>query len=499
VCSWRRTIDLGRRSNRSCSRPAHADWLAEGHLAYFVLDLVRELDLRAIEDVLQSRDPRGTRPYSPRMMTALLLYGYSVGVFSSRKIERATYDDVAFRVIAGGEHPDFTRVNAFRLEHREALAALFGQVLKLCERAGLRTVGHVSLDGSKISANASKHKAMSYSRMKDEEKRLLAKAEELLFRADQIDALEDERYGVGQQAEDLPEELRRTDTRLQKIREIKEALEKEAAEARAAQLHELAAGEERRAQTALRERDRKQAAARAKREREQADRLAPRKDDDDDEPPSGSGAQLPLHRVPTTPAGDPKDPAQRNFTDPDSRIMVRNGTFLQAYNAHAVVSESHVIVAHGLSNQPPDQEYLVPMLERVKANCGQPPQTLSADSGFFSTENVTYCDKQGIDAYLAVGRDPCDVTIGRLPMTAAAEARACMHEKLKTPTGKATYARRKTIAEPVFGCIKAAMGFRRFSLRGLRKVRAEWAIVCTCHNLLKLFRALGPLPVAAVV
>jgi transposase len=477
--------------------PSPREWLVEGHLAYFVLDLVRELDLRAIEDVLQSKDPRGTRPYSPRMMTALLLYGYCVGVFSSRKIERATYDDVAFRVIAGGEHPDFTRINAFRLEHREALAALFGQVLKLCERAGLKTVGHVSLDGSKIAAHASKHKAMSYSRMKDEEKRLLAKAEELLFRADQTDALEDQRYGVGQQAEDLPEELRRTDTRLKKIREVKEALEKEAAEARAAQLRELAAGEERRAETALRERDRKQAAARAKREREQANRLAPRKDDDD-EPPSAGAAQLPLHRVQTTPAGTPTDKAQRNFTDPDSRIMVRNGTFLQAYNAQAVVSESHVIVAHGLSNQPPDQQHLIPMLERAKANCGQAPQTLSADSGFFSTENVAYCDQQGIDAYLAVGRDPSDVSIGKLPMTAAAEVRERMRTKLNTPTGKATYAKRKTIAEPVFGCIKAAMGFRRFSLRGLPKAQAEWAFVCTCHNLLKLFRALWPLPIAAV-
>ena len=478
--------------------PSPREWLAEGHLAYFVLDLARELDIATIEDVLQSRDGRGTRPYSPRMMTALLLYGYSVGVFSSRKLERATYDDVAFRVIAGGEHPDFTRINAFRLEHREALAALFGQVLKMCLRAGLSSVGHVSLDGTKIQAHASKHKAMSYGRMKDEEKRLMAKAEELLFRADEIDAMEDERYGVGQKPEDLPEELRRADTRLQKIREVKAALEKEAAATRAAQLRALAAGEERRAVTATSERHRKQATARARREREQANQIALPGSDDDDDPPTACATDLPSHRVPTTTDGKPTDKAQRNFTDPDSRIMVRNGTFLQAYNAQAAVSDAHLIVAHGVSNQPPDQEHLVPMLERVKENCGETARTFSADSGYFSADNIDYCETVGIDAHIAIGRDRDSADIGKLPMTAAGDARARMHEKLTTPAGKATYAKRKTLAEPVFGCIKAAVGFRRFSLRGLEKVRAEWAIVCTCHNLLKLFRSLRPLSLAAL-
>lgn len=402
-------------------------------------------------------------------------------------------------MIAGGAHPDFTRINAFRLEHRDALAALFRQVLTMCVRAGLSSVGHVSLDGTKIEANASKHKAMSYGRMKDEEKRLMAKAEELLFRADEVDAAEDERYGVGQKPEDLPEEFRRADTRLQKIREVKAALEKEAAETRSTQLRALAAGEERRATTATSERDRKQAKARARREREQADQIVLPTSDDDDEPPTAGATGMPSHRVPTTTEGNPTDKAQRNFTDPDSRIMVRNGTFLQGYNAQSAVSDAHLIVAHGVSNQPPDHEHLVPMLERVKENCAEAARTFSADSGYFSADNVAYCETEGIDAYVAVGRRDLDsADIGKLPMTAAGEARSRMHEKLTTTAGRATYAKRKAIVEPVFGCIKAAVGFRRFSLRGLEKVRAEWAIVCTCHNLLKLFRSLGPLPLAAL-
>ena len=301
------------------------DWLPEGHLAHFILELVGELELGAIEDVIQEKDGRGTRPYSPRMMTALLLYAYCTGVFSSRKIERATYEDVAFRVLSGGAHPDHSRINAFRLEHRDALAAQFGTVLKLCQRAGLSTVGHVSLDGTKIQANASKHKAMSYGRMKEEEKRLAAEVEALLFRADEIDAKEDERYGVGKREEDLPEEFRRRESRLRKIREAKAALEKEAAEARAAQLRELAAGERARAETAPTERERKQAAARAVREQAQADELAP-PNNDDDEPPSAASTALPRGRVPTLTSGEPKDKSQRNFTDPDSRIMVRTAS-----------------------------------------------------------------------------------------------------------------------------------------------------------------------------
>jgi transposase len=478
--------------------PSPMDWLPEGHLAYFVLELVGELDVSRIEEAIQSKDGRGTRPYSPRMMTALLLYAYCVGVFSSRKVERATYEDVAFRVLAGGAHPHFTTVNAFRLEHREALAGLFVQVLRLCSRAGLSTVGHVSLDGSKIAASASKHKAMSYGRMKQEEQRLAAEIESLLFRAEQTDQREDEQYGREERPDDLPGELRHREARLQRIREAKAALEKEAAQARAAQLREQAAGQSERAELAPEAGERKRAATRAAKSRSQADELSGRPDDDDD---GGGGAVsgLPSHQVPATPSGEPTDKAQRNFTDPDSRIMVRNGVFLQAYNAQAAVSESQLVVAHAVTNQPPDAQHLVPMMERVRETCGRMPELLSADSGYVSEANITYCAAHGIDAYLAVRRKgDDDASLRRLPMTQARELQWEMHRKVSTPRGRAIYGRRKVIAEPVFGQIKQAMGFRRFSLRGLGKVAAEWAIVCLCHNMLKLRRALGVLRLRAV-
>ena len=471
--------------------PSPLEWLPEGHLAYFVLELVRELDVSGIEDAIQSKDGRGTRPYSPRMMTALLLYAYCVGVFSSRKVERATYEDVAFRVLTGGEHPHFTTVNLFRLEHREALSGLFVQVLKLCARAGLSTVGHVSLDGSKVQANASKHKAMSYGRMKEEDKRLAAEIEALLFRADETDRREDEQYGREGRADELPEEFHRRDARLRRIREAKAALEKEAAEARAAQLRELAATQQQQAEVAPRATERKRAATRAAKSQEQADELSPRANDDDDDDAGGGDAatELPSHRVPATAQGEPTDKAQRNFTDPESCIMVRNGVFLQAYNAQAAVSESQVIVAHAVTNQPPDQQHLVPMLERLREHCGRLPELLSADSGYWSERNAAYCEANALDAYIAVGRKDHDGPLGRLPMTQAQEARWRMHQKVTSPEGRPIYAQRKVIVEPVFGQIKQAMGFRRFSLRGLAKVAAEWGIVCLCHNLLKLFRA----------
>jgi len=469
------------------------DWLPEGHLAYFMLERVRELDISGIEDAIQSKDARGNRPYSPRMMTALVLYAYCVGVFSSRKVERATYQDVAFRVLAGGEHPHFTTVNLFRLEHRDALSGLFVQGLKLCARAGLSTVGHVSLDGSKVQANASKHKAMTYGRMKEQDKRLAAEIEALLFRADETDRREDEQYGRDRRGDELPEEFQRRDARLRRIREAKAALEKEAAEARAAQLRELAATQQQQAHVAPDATERKRAATRATKSRRQAEELSPRPDHDDDDAGGGNAAtELTSHRVPATAQGEPTDKAQRNFTDHDSRIMVRNGVFLQAYNAQAAVSESQVIVAHAVTNQQPDQEHLVPMLERVREHCGRLPEVLSADTGSWSERNAGSCEANALDAYIAVGRKDHEGELGRLPMTQAQEARWRMHQKVTSTAGRPIYARRKVIVEPVFGQIKQALGFRRFSLRGLGKVAAEWGIVCLCHNLLKLYRATAP-------
>jgi transposase len=468
--------------------PSPMEWLPAGHLAYFVLEIVQELDLAAIEAAIHEKDPRGERPYSPRMMTALILYSYCAGVFSSRKIERATHEDVASRVIGGGAHPHFTSINRFRLGHRKALAGLFVQVLMLCKRSGLKTVGHVALDGSKVQANASKHKAMSYGRMKDEEKRLAAEIEALLHRADEVDAMEDAQYGADKSGDEIPEELKHRESRLRRIREVKAELEKEATEARAAQLRQNAAELRTKSDDPrVASRERHAAATLAAKAEKKAAKLAPQDDDDDDDD-DGSAVQLSLHRVPVTPKGKPKDKAQRNFTDADSRIMIRNGVFMQAYNAQAAVSEDQVIVAHGVTNDPTDAEQLAPMLDRVRENCGEPPVILTADTGYLSDANVTYCAKNGIDAYIAVRKSEAE-KLTRVPNTEKMMTRWAMLQKVTRPFGKKIYALRKILVEPVFGQIKAAMGFRHFSLRGRLKAASEWGIVCTCHNLLKLFRA----------
>jgi transposase len=472
--------------------PSPMEWLPEGHLAYFLLEVVSELDLGAIEALIHQKDPRGERPYAPRMMTSLILYAYCTGTFSSRKIERGTFEDVALRVIAGGSHPHWTTINSFRLQHRVALAGLFTQVLKMCARSGLRTVGHVALDGSKVPANASKHKAMSYGRMKDEEKRLAAEIEALLRQAEAVDAMEDKEFGSSKRGDELPEELMHRESRLRRIREVKAELEKEAAQSRAAKLRENAA-----ALTAklhdptASAREKKLAATLAAKSETEAEKLAPRDDDDDDD--GNPSAQLSLHRVQTTAVGKPKDTAQRNFTDADSRIMIRNGVFLQAYNAQAAVSEDQLVVAHAVTNDGTDAGHLTPMIERVYDNCGALPKVLSADTGYLSEANITYCAKSGIDAYIPVRKSDA-AKLTTVPDSEKLIAHWAMHDKVSSRRGKKIYALRKILVEPVFGQIKSAMGFRHFSLRGLQKVASEWGIVCACHNLLKLFRALRLTP-----
>jgi transposase len=471
--------------------PSPTDWLPDGHLVYFMLDLVAELDLGGIERALQAKDARGERPYSPRMMTALLLYGYAVGVFSSRRIERATFEDVGFRILAGGEHPHFTTVNEFRGRHREALAGLFVQVLKECQSAGLVKLGHVAIDGTKMKANASKHKAMSYERMNKDEARLAAEVESLLARAEAVDTAEDEQYGVGQAPQDLPAELRRREDRLAKIREVRAALKKEAAEARAAALRGQA--EELRGKAA-------DPATSAPKQSEfttlaaKRDAEAKKLDDDDHDPPPSAGPDddLPHHQPPTTTEGLPKPKAQRNFTDAESRIMVRDGAFVQAYNAQiAVDEENQIIVAAALSNQAPDSEYFQPMLRRVINNCATVPDRTTADTGYFSAANVRAAEQAGTKPYIAVGKQHNDGTQEDASPRAnrPTPAQLAMRARLETPEGRAAYARRKATVEPVFGQIRAARGFRQMSFRGLFKNRCEWMLVCLTHNLLKLFRA----------
>ena len=464
------------------------DWLPAKHLAYFILDVVEQLNLGQILEEVKEKDPRGERPYAIEMMVGLLLYGYSVGVYSSRRLARATYEDVAFRVLSGGQHPHFTTINQFRLDHGESLSKLFAEGLRLCEAAGLVKLGLVALDGTKIKAAASKHRAMSYKRMNEEEARLRQQVEELLRRAEQADREEDERYGPGQDPEDLPVELARRETRLQRLREAKAQLEKEAAENRVVELRERAEHQRgRAADKSLPDHERKRSRTRAEKAKGQADAITPEKKGQDQK--ASEQPELPLHRVASEVDGKPKPTAQRNFTDPESCIMVKDGAYIQAYNAQLVVDGAHqIILAHGVSNQPPDQEYLTPMVERLLAVESRTPMALLADSGYFSAEGVTEVQARHIEPYVAVGREGTAQELTGKRDTPAETQRACMRQKLKTVAGKAVYSRRKVIVEPVFGQIEQARGFRRFSQRGLTKVRREWALVCLTHNLLKLFR-----------
>ena len=468
------------------------DWLPEGHLVYFLLDVVRQLDMSPIESKIQAKDARGTRPYSPSMMLALLIYGYCVGLRSSRKIERATSEDIAFRVLAGGHHPDHTRISEFRRTHLKAFKKLFKQVLQLCRKAGLVKLGRVAIDGTKVQANASKHKAMSYQRMQELEKRLEKEIDALLEQAEQVDAEEDARFGPGQRDEDLPGELQRRETRLERLRQAKAELEEEARASRAATLRERARSlRERAAQESDSEHARKVCLTRARRYMEEAKQLDGF--DDDDAPPPGASDELPRHRVRTQADGTPHPKAQRNFTDPDSRIMESGGTFLQAYNGQAAVDGSgQIILAEDLTNQSPDNGNLAPMIQQVEANCGQAPDKATADAGFWRPDVAEICTQLGTEVYVATERrrrwDGNDTVTEGEPSEDLSALEA-MRWKLRTEEGREVYAERKWIVEPVFGQMKEIQGFRRFLLRGLEKARAEWSLQCLTHNLLKLFRS----------
>ena len=469
------------------------DWLPEGHLAYFILDVVKQLDLSPIESKIQAKDPRGTRPYSPSMMVALLIYGYCLGLRSSRKIERATHEDIAFRVLAGGQHPDHTRISEFRRTHLEAFKALFTQVLQLCQKAGLVKLGRVAVDGTKVQANASKHKAMSYQRMKELEPRLEQEIDELLKQAEQLDAEEDARFGPGQREEDLPQELQRRQTRLERLRQAKAELEAEARQSRAAALRDQARRARESAQHTDHERVRKGHLTRARRLMEEAKQLDGV--DGDDSPPPGSGAsgELPGHRVRTRPDGTPHPKAQRNFTDPDSRLMESAGTFLQAYNCQAAVDGSgQIILAEDITNQCPDNANLDPMLQQVEANCGAVPEKATADAGYWRPDVAEACSQLGTEVFVATERRrhwDRDDTLSEGEPPEGLSALEAMRWKLRTKEGRQVYSERKTIVEPVFGQMKEAQGFRRFLLRGVEKARAEWSLQCLTHNLLKLFRS----------
>jgi transposase len=456
--------------------PSPLEWLPEGHLARFILDTVGALDLSPIFAYYE-RQVRGAPPHHPRMMVSLLVYGYCVGVASSRKIEKRTHEDVAFRVIAGNTHPDHVQISEFRRIHLAALSGLFVEVLHLCQKMGMVKLGHVALDGTKIKANASKHKAMSYDRMNKDMEKLAAEVAALMKAASEIDAAEDAEHGKDRRGDELPKELQRREDRLAKIREAKTALEAEA-KAQAAE-RAVQATIEAETQAAVAEMNNVRAAHKAD-------------DDGDDEPPPPPSVStpepMPQHQVPTRADGTPTDKAQRNFTDAESRIMKTNAGFEQGYNAQAVVDEEHqIIVAHGVSNQSPDAEHFIPMLDRVVENLGAPPKRASADTGYFSEANILRGAARGIDLFIATGRmkhhEPAETNA---PGEDDFSIKMQMKIKLATDEGKKIYSRRKVIVEPVFGQIKNR-GFRQFLLRGIEKVRGEWSLIALSHNLLKLF------------
>jgi transposase len=411
--------------------PSLRDWLPENHLAYCVSDVVDQLDLSAIEAAVYEEEDRGQPPYHPRMMTKILLYGYCVGVFSSRRIQKHLVEDVAFRVLAAGNQPDFRTIADFRKLHLPALEELFQQVLRLVLEVGALKLGRVALDGSKVKANASKHKAMSYGRMEETEKLLRKEVQKLMKQAEAADEEEDKRYGRDRREDELPEEMQRRETRIARIQEAKKALE---------------------------ERAREKAKNEGKDSKE----------------------------------AKPEAKAQYNFTDAESRIMKGSDGFVQGYNTQVAVEPLfQLVVGQTVTQAANDKQQMVPLIEAIEEQSGQRPEEVLTDSGYCSEENLKYLAKRRMEGFVATEKqkhgessEPCKR--GPLPKDASRVER--MERKLKTKVGAAVYARRKCMVEPVFGQIKQARGFRQFLLRGLEKVRGEWALVCMTHNLLKFHK-----------
>jgi transposase len=429
--------------------PSVQDYVAKDHLSRLIVALVREsLDLSAIVGSYTSG--LGQPPFDPRLMTALLLHGYASGVYSSRRIARASVERADFMMIVAGDAPDFRTVSEFRRRHLKALAGLFVQVLKLAEKAGLVKLGHVALDGTKIKANASKHKAMSYARMKTRDAELAAEVDRWLQAAEAADAQEDKLYG-SKRGDELPDWVADKAKRLAKIRAAKAELE---AEAKAA-----AAEEERRRQQA------------------EEERIA--------EGRKKSG------RAPSPPQAEPDGKAQRNFTDPQSRILKTKDGYIQGYNAQAAVdATAQIVVAHTLDNNGSDQAQFIPLLDAVKANLKRNPDEVSADAGYCSAANLRTLSRRRINGYIATGRQhhgSKSATAKRPLKPGSLLAR--MSLKLRRAGHRSRYRLRKQVVEPVFGQIKQARGFRQFLLRGIEKVKAEWALICTAHNITKLARA----------
>jgi transposase len=419
--------------------PSLREWLPENHLVYFVSDVVDQLDLSAIHAVYE-KEKRGQPPYDPRLMTKLLVYGYCTGVFSSRRIQKRLREDIPFKVLAAGNEPDFRTISDFRMIHIETLQNLFEQVLAMALECGAIQLGRVSLDGTKLKANASKHKAMSYGRMKEQQQQLKEEVKQLLAAAEAADEEEDRQFG-SQRGDELPEELQRRESRLARIKEAKKVVEQRA---------------------------RDKAAAEGK---------------------SAEEAQR----------AKPEDKDQYNFTDPESRIMKGADGMVQGYNAQAAVEpELLLIVGQSVTEAANDKQQLKPMVELIEQQSGQRPEAILADNGYCSEENLEHLEsaeqpERRIEGFIATGKQKhgehrLPAKRGPLPQGATKVDR--MKRKLQTKVGRAVYAARKGVVEPVFGQIKQARGFRQFLLRGKEKVKGEWALLCLTHNILRLYAAM---------
>jgi transposase len=417
--------------------PSPRDWLPEGHLSFFIADTVAALDLRAFYEPYEG-DGRRNQPFDPQMMVTVLLYAYATGTFSSRRIARKLEEDVAYRVLAANNFPAHRTIADFRLQHLAAFERLFVQVVQIAREAGVVQLGALAVDGSKVKANASKHKAMSYGRMRQEDQRLREEIAALLTKANAVDAAEDAEHGPDVRGDELPAELQRREARLAKI-----------------------------------------AAAKARLEARQANEDGAKGRTPDD------GRKGRGHKPFARDFGVPPDDAQDNFTDPESRIMKTSAGFDQCYNSQLAVDEtSQIIVAIGLTNCGADNAELLPLLDQVHATVGANPREVLADAGYRGEATFQTLEARAITAYISLGHE----TRATKPPNPAHRATQRMADRLTSDAGRARYRRRKTIVEPVLGWIKEVLGFRRFSMRGVVNARGEWRVVCLAANLKRLHR-----------
>ncbi len=423
--------------------PSLRDWLSDDPLVFFISDAIDAMDLSEFEARYGNSGP-GNQAFDPVMMLKVLVYAYATGTFSSRKIAAKLHEDVAFRVLGANNFPAHRTLSDFRQRHLPEFRKLFVQVVRIAHEVGLVKLGTVAVDGSKLKANASKHKAMSYERMKAEEKRLRQEIRELMARAKKTDAVEDKRYGKDLRGDELPAEIARREGRVETLRAARERLE-------------------------ARQREADEAEGR---------------DPGDQDRPGKTGR--PFQR----PFGQPKDTKQESFTDPDSRIMKRGSSgYEQCYNGQIAVDEAEqIIIATGVAQTPTDYNQIIPLMDQIKETLGAHPQKGLADAGYRSEANLRALEARGIESFIAFGRRENDTEMKPKP---GQEATYRLAKRMNTLRGQAHYRKRKYLAEPPFAWIKSVLGFDRFSLRGLQKVEAEWDLTCLAVNLRRMHRKMA--------